>query len=382
MFMGRAAFENATFEGVARFGQASFHGATSFERARFLGPASFEAILSDRAFSLASADFRQVPDFIQAHFAESPRLDNSHFRPGLVEPGGFWGWPARATTGLFKRLFHGDRDIPARWRALKRLAIEGHDHEREQHFFAMEQRSARFAGDWPLPLSPLGLKTIAKGEAEALLQRCRRWAWNTLAALPLAFWRSAAWAGFFRFWLGLLYQVTSDFGRSVLRPLILWALTTAVATLYFLGESPDVAAERTKRLAAKPAAGVLETLKVRADTSLAGWLANAPCFDREEGRDQEGKPQVTGLVAPVRQRTSAANEALHLAFRNGFIVLDGGGDAAHRVYGCLYGIERFADNPVPIVPSTVSYASVIQKLVSALAIFLLGLGIRNMLKMR
>jgi len=43
------------------------------------------------------------------------------------------------------------RDVPARWRALKRLAIQGHDTDRELQFFSGEVRSARFAGDWRLP---------------------------------------------------------------------------------------------------------------------------------------------------------------------------------------------------------------------------------------
>ena len=46
------------------------------------------------------------------------------------------------------------RNIPARWRALKRLAIQGHDTERELEFHARELRSQRFAEDWPLPFVP------------------------------------------------------------------------------------------------------------------------------------------------------------------------------------------------------------------------------------
>jgi hypothetical protein len=89
------------------------------------------------------------------------------------------------------------------------------------------------------------------------------------------------------------------------------------------------------------------------------------------------------LSDQLRARTSAPNEALHLAFRNAFLVLDGGEEAAHRIYGCLYGLELYNQgDPVPIVPPGVSIASAVQKLFSAVMIFLFGLALRNMLKMK
>ena len=92
---------------------------------------------------------------------------------------------------------------------------------------------------------------------------------------------------------------------------------------------------------------------------------------------------VDGLSEKLRSQTNARAEALHLAFRNAFVVLDGGSDASHRMYGCLYGLELYAgQNPVPIVPSAVSTASAIQKLISGVLIFLFGLALRNMLKVK
>ena len=90
-----------------------------------------------------------------------------------------------------------------------------------------------------------------------------------------------------------------------------------------------------------------------------------------------------GLSEKLRSQTNARAEALHLAFRNALVVLDGGSDASHRMYGCLYGLELYAaQNPVPIVPSAVSTASAIQKLISGVLIFLFGLALRNMLKVK
>jgi hypothetical protein len=55
----------------------------------------------------------------------------------------------------------------------------------------------------------------------------------------------------------------------------------------------------------------------------------------------------------------------------------------HRTYGCLYGVELYGgSNPLAVVPSAVSTASAAQKLFSALMIFLFGLALRNMLKVK
>jgi len=87
---------------------------------------------------------------------------------------------------------------------------------------------------------------------------------------------------------------------------------------------------------------------------------------------------IRGLGEKLRSRTNARAEALHLAFRNALSAIDAGGDASYRIYGCLYGIE----GSNPIVPVTVSTASAIQKLISGVLIFLFGLALRNMLKVK
>ena len=74
----------------------------------------------------------------------------------------------------------------------------------------------------------------------------------------------------------------------------------------------------------------------------------------------------------------------HLAFRNAFIILDGSSEAGHRTYGCLYGVGLYGggSHPLAVVPSAVSTVSTVQKLFSGLMIFLFGLALRNMLKMK
>ena len=162
-------FSKAKFD-EADFASATFKGGVQFVEATFEGEADFNAVLGERIFSMAGARFEGVPDFIQAHFAEAPRLDNVVVKgrmPQAQEKEPEDGDKLLRRERLHRKwqdkspLYHWAmsgiskdselRDIPARWRALKRLAIQGHDTDRELQFFSGEVRSARFAGDWPLP---------------------------------------------------------------------------------------------------------------------------------------------------------------------------------------------------------------------------------------
>ena len=82
------------------------------------------------------------------------------------------------------------------------------------------------------------------------------------------------------------------------------------------------------------------------------------------------------------EQTNLVNEALTIAYHNAVIVLDSSGDSMHRAFGCLYGVERYGGNPVAFVPRNVAIASGFQKFFSAVFIFLFGLALRNMLKVK
>jgi hypothetical protein len=390
-FKGDASFEGANFADAARFASTTFSGGAWFDSATFEGNsffawagfakiASFYSIRGERGFDMAGTSFEAVPDFIQAHFEEAPRLDNlevtgrtipRHPRPERHEPGSrlrrvwqavrFVGarvrtWPKRAMKGARHSIPSGmkangeARNIPARWRALKRLAIQGHDTDRELEFHAREMRSQRFAGDWPL---------------------------------PLAIWSRHAWGGFFRFWFGILYEFFSNFGRSLARPLIFWLAAAALGAVVYMSQSPEIVAAR-HRQEAKGASLV----SAAASRAWHAWLSKpVPCYAGQPAppKDQNGDtPVYVSALSPALQNgTDLANEAWHLAFRNAFIVLDGSAETAHRSYGCLYGVELYGGgNPLAVVPGAVSTASAIQKLFSALMIFLFGLALRNMLKMK
>jgi uncharacterized protein YjbI with pentapeptide repeats len=179
-----ARFDQAIFADSADFLETRFHGDTSFRQTRFEGPtsfsessfhkdANFNAIRAESAFSLANVRFDTVPDFIQAHFPEAPRLDNVQV-PIISERDSLRG--------------RTNPEAAPRYRALKRLALQGHDHDRETRFFADELRSLRHHPDKP---------------------------WHA------------------RFLAGLLYESVSNFGRSISRPLLLLTIwTVSFAAIY------------------------------------------------------------------------------------------------------------------------------------------------------
>lgn len=68
--------------------------------------------------------------------------------------------------------------------------------------------------------------------------------------------------------------------------------------------------------------------------------------------------------------------------RTSLIAFDPGPESALRTYRCLYGLEGIGGRPMPVISSAVSYFMIGQKLLSAVMIFLFGLALRNMLKMK
>ena len=370
-FLGPARFDKAEFDGFAGFPQATFSGYSSFAESRFRGEANFNAIRVERELSMAGARFEGVPDFIQAHFEEAPRLDNIEVKGRMLtarekEPEDGEKLSRRMRLHrelqdkslLYRRATHGTskdsylRDEPARWRALKRLAIQGHDTDRELAFFSGEVRSARFAGDWPLP-------------------------WSV--------WKASAWGGFFRFWFGLLYEFFSDFGRSVFRPLLAWVIAILAFAAFYLSQTDvmqrDLALQGASYFSAAAQAGRYAMSNTapcytRPPTFADRWRSNWGLW----GTVTRPLPDqaIRGLGKELRSQTNARTEALHLAFRNSLIAIDAGGDASYRIYGCLYGLV----GNTPIVPGSVSAASAIQKLISGVLIFLFGLALRNMLKVK
>ncbi len=186
-FSGAARFGGAAFSGDARFGGAAFSGAAWFDSATFTKSTSFRdvkfgsqknktdadftAIKVERAFDLTGAFFSRAPSFCQADFKQGPDLDSVSFPlPSR--------WPWR----------FGDPALLPKYRAIRRMAIQGADYDREQMAFKGELRSRRWTAD--------------------------------------KFWHPGLW-------LGVFYDVFADCGRSIVRPAALWlASVAAFAVLY------------------------------------------------------------------------------------------------------------------------------------------------------
>ena len=282
-FSSNAEFSEANFSKIASFVQTDFTGFTSFDRCRFEECANYHAIKVSRSFSLSQAWFRQVPDFTQARFAESLKLYATHIEPQRV-------WPRSLAD--FKTLLKGNINLAARWRALKRLAVAAHDHDRELLFWKGEVLARRWSVDKP---------------------------WHAL------------------FYCGLFYGWLSDFGRSVVRPLIGWALGLLGFTGYYLSQHLG-----------------------------DDWLCGA---------------------GPGNTLTAA----LGLSLRNA-LVLPGSGSATRldQIYACLYGIHgdgAMTPAPLParfqpVIPDAIAFAGVLQNLWSAVMLFLLFLALRNHFKIK
>ncbi len=318
-FVGAVRFEGTNFFGDAWFTPAIFESFSDFRNVRFRHVADFSAINGKSTFLLTDIFFFELPNFVQAHFEEAPRLDNLRIEPRKL---GLWGkigiflkgilvfrWLAvwklflRAFSryrGSGRSWFSGNVEEAPRWRALKRLAIQGHDHEREQIFFKCELLARRWVTDRP----------------------------NHAA-----------------FWFGLFYQILSDFGRSLLRP-IFWLVAGWVASAGFY-LSQQIPAGKSA------SAGFSAVLHWIVPTTQAN--ATQMC-------------EIVGGDAVV----SAFGLSLQKTLFSGF----GSTDKLNQFYACLYGLRpegRF----LPNIPDAVAFFGVGQALFSAVLIFLFLLAVRN-----
>jgi hypothetical protein len=178
IFNRLAVFRRVTFGGDAFFASAAFQNFTNFQGAKFSGEADFIGINVDRVFDMSGAKFAHVPAFNQANFKQAPDLDYVMF----PLPSFWWA----------------DASLISQYRAIRRMAIQGADYEREQMAFKCEIRSKR-----------------------ATEHR----------------WYHAA------FWYGLAHDAFSDFGRSMSRPLALWLFSIVLFAGAYLISSGKVARE-------------------------------------------------------------------------------------------------------------------------------------------
>ncbi|MGH1407636.1 MAG: pentapeptide repeat-containing protein [Rhodomicrobiaceae bacterium] len=171
-FLKTLKFNGSVIKGLIDFKNAEFNYSSDFSATQFIKGANYSSIRSKGTFTLESAKFKnELPDFIQANFEEAPRLDNIELGDAI---------PPKSLVKSITTFIHPD--IKARYQALKRLAVQAHDHENEQRFWAGELRSDRSL-------------------------RTEDGSWN-LRPLVSAFW-----------WGNIAYGCVSDYGRSIVRPI-------------------------------------------------------------------------------------------------------------------------------------------------------------------
>lgn len=296
-FKNEAFFNEAKFNGFATFALVVFKEFTYFMDATFTAGTSFVGMKGESFFTMRSAKFNLLPDFAQAHFNEAPRLDES----------------------IFNNTPKLSAEYPSRWRALKRLAIQAHDHEREQMFFAEEIKSLRGVEDFPLPTPNHG---------------------------------RATWSGSGRYWAGFIYEWISDFGRSIRRPIMGWCLVAVLCGAFFL---------HYHLRSGNPATTLYHWAS---GTHKATHFAELSCLNSPRHLGDQDNPVAA---------------AVYLSIHNG-VVFSGLGrsDKLVQSYACLYGGNETSST----IPNLIVFIGFIQTLVSAVLIFLLGLALRNKFRIR
>ena len=266
-FIDDTNFGSVEFEDDVEFQACSFNSAAYFGASSFKKIATFSGISGKSVFSLNNVKFSNVPDFTEAHFEEAPQFDSVD-----LEPVRFQKLQAHEI----------DTNIPSRWRALRRLANQAHDYEHELQFLKCE--------------------IIARRRTKDKLTHAR-------------------------FWFGWIYQLLSDFGRSMWLP------------LFWLGFS------------------LLLFATIYACQSTADWYQ--PLIEPVSCKDGSGTRQTIALGV------SAINAFPFAAINSS--------DLLNQFYACLYGIQE----NVPVIPYVVTFVSIIQFFVSAVLLFLFLLAVRN-----
>lgn len=200
IFEKEANFKGATFQYTAKFEESKFHGkadftectyklAADFTKCTFGNDATFEhAVFQARPIFTETKFKATVPNFRAAHFA-------SQYAPDFHNARITYPIDKSAKSGT-KRLWDRVRKICAlndgseRARILKRLAADGHNHDEEMRFFAMEMKAKR------------------KHE--------------------IPYWPPTNWPNLF---ISHAYECSSNFGQSIIRPLI-GLLITALSFAY------------------------------------------------------------------------------------------------------------------------------------------------------
>lgn len=337
--------EPIEFHHLADFSRAVFDGPVSFREARFKGRADFSSMHSKVGFSLAEANFASTPDFIEATFHQVPRLDNAVIAAPMMRKRSLEASEPRPRFfGLFA--VAATPDEHARFRKLRSMASSAKDHQNEVRFNGYEIACRRFWVDRP--------------------------------------WRDAG-----RFWLGWAYGKFSNYGQAIGRPFAAWGVTLVIFAFLYLA----LASETRPQVEMRPTPQAPQWVQEIGPWATRGWEIGEqvvmmalnkmpasschPSYNEALSKhDDPIKAQRFGQLQP----TNAIVEAIILSFRNALIF--DRTDVSRRMYGCLYGIQEKGGQDYPVIPPRVTLIATLHSLLSAVFIFLVGLGFRNMFRVK
>ncbi|WP_281684835.1 pentapeptide repeat-containing protein [Thalassobaculum salexigens] len=202
-FAANAEFYNVSFSSNTLFNLATFSGGADFREANFLSDASFNRVAMESVWQMEKArisgslsvqgadirghvyfthiGFRVPPDLISTAFKQPPSFLGSTFKYPCANR--FWG---KCSV----------EDGEARFRRLKQLAADTHDHELELRLFALETKAKRFhtlkpadPRHWPGLVLNFGYGWVSDFGQSAL--RPLGWLLLTVGAAFAAFWSAA-----------------------------------------------------------------------------------------------------------------------------------------------------------------------------------------------
>jgi hypothetical protein len=208
-FTENCTFVKCTFENKVSLFQSCFGGCVVFNDVIFKSDADFRAITSNRSFDLSNTTFYILPDFTQAHFIEAPRLDSMNIEKCPEDTNFLRFKLSKILSNLKANIYHTiyyftpeskayrseqfsqSHSITSKYRALKRIAAQSADYERELFFFQRELCTMR------------------------LNYHYLNW----------------------RYFASVAYWLFSNFGRSVFRPISWWMISLYVSTSWYLSIS-------------------------------------------------------------------------------------------------------------------------------------------------
>jgi len=293
VFRGKAFFNGIQVTGLGNFCKASFAQSVSFFDAQFNGYSQFDDTKFEGSAYFQEAVFKLCPAFNRAQFLGNVEFERAKFfeLPNIALTK-FSVAPNFSNT-VFPDASIGDpTSILAEndWRELRLLAEQRQDKDCAESFGVNEMISRRLS--WAKPFD----------------------------------------SSFVRYWFGICYWAISDFGRSVVRPILWWLAMSFGSALFYLSRYSVYA-----KLAGKKEWGCV---------------------------NGQGEPLLAALYFSVSKG----------------LVFTGIGDSEfiNHAYACLFGTI----GGKPLIPYEVGFFVLGQTVVSAILICMLVLAVRNLAGVR